>query len=156
MTKENLKSFHFYTGVLIDGNPFEVNYITDFKAAMVGDKLEYSFFTPCHVKAHANPKEIKVAVYDKTFYTYVAYHQEGKQLDPKADPFFTATQAPASPDDFKRFSEAVGLEGYNGEVAISGDTKNFEINTSVREAKEFAYFYDQIIPEAYILRFKLK
>ncbi len=156
MTKENLKDFNFYTGVRIDGNPFQVNYITDFKAGMQGNKLVYSFFTPCHVKAYKDFKEIKVAVYDKTFYTYVAYSQEGKELDPKADPFFTATQAPASPEDYKRFSEAVGLEGYNGDVAISGDTNGLEIETMVREAKEFAYFYDQIIPEAFILRFKKK
>lgn len=156
MTKENLKEFNFYTGVRIDGKPFKVNYITDFKAEMEGDKLVYTFFTPCHVKAFRNFKRVKVAIYDKTFYTYVAYLQENKQVNPHDDPLFTSTQTPASPDDYKRFSEAVGLKAYNGEVAISGDTSGLEIETLVREAKEFAYFYDQIIPEAFILRFKKK
>ena len=114
------------------------------------------FSPPCHVKAFTDFKEIKVAIYDKTFYTYVAYAQEGKEYNPKADSLFTATQAPAAPDDYKRFSTAVGLEDYKGEVAIEGPASGYEIETTVREAKEFAYFYDQIFPEAFILRFKQK
>ena len=50
---------------------------------------------PCRVKAVKDrSQEVKVAVYDNSFYTFVAYIEEGKpSIDPTKDPLFADRQA---------------------------------------------------------------
>lgn len=67
----NLKNFEYFTHVKIDGNPFPVKYVKDFNTKIVKDKVIYQFFIPCHVKADKNDKEVRIAVYDESFYTNI-------------------------------------------------------------------------------------
>lgn len=153
----SIRQFGYFTDVRIDGKRFNVEWIRDFEAELQAGKLVYEFFAPCHVKAAENPKEIKVAVYDDTFYTYVTYITgESSGLDPTRDPKFGDPNAPARPGDFERFSEALGITGFQGKARLEGPLDNFEIQAEVREAPEMKYFMDQIIPEAFVISFSKK
>ncbi|MEJ2154490.1 MAG: DUF1007 family protein [Desulfobacteraceae bacterium] len=158
LSVESLLAFHYFTAARIDGRDYPVQSITDFSAELNNGKLTYEFLVPCRVKALAGrSQEVKVAVYDDSFYTFVSYVEEGKSaIDPSKDPLFANRQAPARPEDFKRFSDAVGLGKYKGKIPIQGDAAKFKIAADVREAPEMAYFFDQIVPQAFILDFRLK
>jgi ABC-type uncharacterized transport system substrate-binding protein len=67
----NLKNFNYFTHVKIDGKAFKVEFVKDFNAKIVKDSVVYHFFVPCHVKALSSFKEIRIAVYDESFYTNV-------------------------------------------------------------------------------------
>ena len=60
------------------------------------------------------------------------------------------------PEDFKRFSSSVGIGKYSGDIQVRGDTSGFNYTVSMRDEREMAYFYKQIIPQAFILQFPLK
>lgn len=68
----NLKNYNYFTHVKIDGSPFEVKFVKDFNAKIIEDSVVYHFFVPCHVKAVSSFKEIRIAVYDESFYTDIS------------------------------------------------------------------------------------
>ncbi len=149
-----LDEYGFFTAIRIAGEPFDVKWATDFNASLENGKLVYDFFVPCHVKAASAPKEIKVAVFDPTFFVYVAYASEStKHFDPSKDPLFTDSSAPADPGDFQRFMAATGLGGFSGEVQLDGAYEKFNVRAKVADAPDMAYFYDQIIPAAFTVQF---
>jgi ABC-type uncharacterized transport system substrate-binding protein len=57
--------------VKIDGKPFEVNFVKDFNPKIIQNRVVYHFFVPCHVKAASSFKEVRIAIYDESFYTSV-------------------------------------------------------------------------------------
>ena len=158
LSVESLLAYHYFTVARVNGNDFPVQKISDFSATLKNGKLIYEFLIPCRVEALPNSsQEVKVAVYDESFYTFVAYVEEGnKAIDPTRDSLFTNRQAPAQPNDFKRFSDAVGLDKFKGAVPVQGEVAKLSVTSDVRDAPEMVYFYDQIIPQAFILEFRLK
>lgn len=156
MTVESLRTFHYFTAVRINGREFQVQTITDFSAELKSGRLVYDFMVPCPVAAEPGRRqEVKVAVYDQSFYTYVAYTAENDTgIDPTKDPKFGAREAPARPEDFERFSKAVGIGKYEGGIQITGDSARFKIVTKVKDEPDMAYFYDQIVPQTFILEFE--
>lgn len=72
----NLENFEYFTHIKIDGKPFKVNFVKDFKAEIVDDIVVYHFFVPCHVKALSSFKEIRIALYDESFYTSLTLVKE--------------------------------------------------------------------------------
>lgn len=158
LSVESLLAYNYFTVAHINGEDFPVRKITDFTAELKNGKLTYEFLVPCRVKAlSGRSQEVKVAVYDDSFYTFVAYVEEGqKALDPTKDPLFANREAPARPEDFQRFSSAVGIGKYKGDVRIKGDADRFALSSEVRDEPTMAYFYKQIIPQAFILAFELK
>lgn len=67
----NLKAFDYFTHIKINGKPFKVKFVKDFSAKIKGDALTYRFFVPCHVLALSTFKEIKISIYDISFYCSV-------------------------------------------------------------------------------------
>jgi ABC-type uncharacterized transport system substrate-binding protein len=67
----NLKKFDYFTHVKINGKLFQVRFVTDFSAEITGGRLVYRFFVPCHVQAIGTFKEVRVSIYDQTFYSHV-------------------------------------------------------------------------------------
>jgi ABC-type uncharacterized transport system substrate-binding protein len=67
----NLKNFEYFTHVKINGEPFEVKSVTDFNAKIVMNRVVYHFFVPCDVKAMSSFQEIRVGIYDESFYSNV-------------------------------------------------------------------------------------
>ena len=150
----NLKEYGYFTDIRIDGKPFQPEWAVDFSCDMDGGRMVYSFTIPCHVAATATEKTVKMAIYDQTFYTFVAYGAEGSPgIDPTADPLFADQSAPANPGDFDRFSQAVGLDEYQGQVEFDGPVDSYAIKSAVEYAPDMAYFFDQITPEAFVVRF---
>ena len=158
LSVESLLPYHYFTVARINGEDFPVQKITGFSAELKEGKLIYEFLVPCRVKAVKDrSQEVKVAVYDDSFYTFVAYVEEGKPgIDPTKDPLFGNRQVPAQPGDFKRFSEATGLGKFSGKAPIQGDAAHFTATADVRDEPEMSYFYDQIVPQAFVLAFRLK
>lgn len=69
----NLANHGYFVHIKIDGQPFEVKFVTDFSARMREGALIYEFTVPCHVRAAARPKQIRVAPYDPTYYTLILF-----------------------------------------------------------------------------------
>jgi ABC-type uncharacterized transport system substrate-binding protein len=67
----SLRDLNYFTHVRINGKPFQVRYVTDFSADLNKGRLIYSFFVPCHVTAISTFKEIRLAVYDQSYYCSV-------------------------------------------------------------------------------------
>ena len=51
------------------GEEFIVKYVKDFSADLNSNRVLYNFFIPCHVSATSSYKEIKLSMYDSTYYT---------------------------------------------------------------------------------------
>ena len=158
LSVNSLLEFHYFTVARINGQDYPVREIKDFVAELKNGKLIYEFLVPCRVTAaQGQSHEVKAAVYDDSFYTFVVYVEEGTAgIDPTTDPLFANREEPARPEDFKRFSSAVGLGKFKGEVQIQGDIANFKIASKVKEEPDMAYFYEQITPQAFVLSFELK
>ncbi|MEA3332582.1 MAG: DUF1007 family protein [Pseudomonadota bacterium] len=68
---ENLRKFDYFMHIKIDGKLFKVKYVTDFSAEITNGKMVYRFFVPCHVRVEEGSKEVKLSIYDSTFYSSV-------------------------------------------------------------------------------------
>ena len=66
---DNLKNFEYFTHIRVEGRPFAVRFVKDFRAEVQKGKLVYRFFVPCHVQAVATPKSVTISVYDPSFYS---------------------------------------------------------------------------------------
>lgn len=153
----SLKDYGYFNDIRIDGKSFKPPWIKDFTATLDGGKLIYDFFLPCHVKAAKTAKNIVIGIYDQSFYVFISLGRDGgKSIDPTKDPKFMDRTAGPNPDDFERFSEAVGLEAYQGNVNIQGPLEKFAIKAEVREAPEMSYFEGQISPEAFVISFQAR
>jgi len=68
----NLCNYRYFTHILIDGETFDVKYVTEFSAEVHDNRLIYTFFVPCHVVVSDQFKHIIVSLFDETYYTDVA------------------------------------------------------------------------------------
>ena len=68
----NLKNYHYFTYITINGKNFPVKFITSFTAVIDANRVTYTFFVPCHVKAYSREKEVKISMYDSEYYTDIA------------------------------------------------------------------------------------
>lgn len=68
----NLKEYQYFTFITIDGKKFEVKFVKNFSTIIKNKKMMFEFFIPCHVKITKTSKEIKFAMYDKSYYTDIA------------------------------------------------------------------------------------
>jgi ABC-type uncharacterized transport system substrate-binding protein len=158
LTVDSLKAYHYFTKIRINGRDAPVQTITDFSAELVGGRLVYNFLVPCPVVAIPDKRQqVKVAVYDDSFYTYIAYTTEGDASpDPTKDPMFANRQAPAQPGDYERFAKAVGLTKFKGDIRVTGNTEPFRITVKIEDAKDMAYFHNQIVPQTAVIAFEPK
>ncbi len=151
----SLKDFDFFTFVLIDGQKFEVSWKTEFTAFMEDGCLIYRFFIPCHVKAAETAKTVKVAIYDPTFFSFVALVDKdgGSGVDPTQDPMFGDPAAQAAPGDYERFINATGYEKQSIDPAFTGRMDEFAVQGSLEAAEDMAYYEGLIIPDAFVVTF---
>jgi ABC-type uncharacterized transport system substrate-binding protein len=89
--KENafsyLSNFSYFTFVRIEGKPFQVNFVKDFSAKIVDEKLAYYFFVPCHVAAINRFKQVVIATYDPSYYTAIFFARKQPAALANADIF---------------------------------------------------------------------
>ncbi|MDY7035941.1 MAG: DUF1007 family protein, partial [Thermodesulfobacteriota bacterium] len=67
----NLNKFDYFTHIKIDEKTFKVKFVKNFSAQIKDNTLIYRFFVPCRVKASSSFKEVKISIYDNTFYCSV-------------------------------------------------------------------------------------
>lgn len=152
-----LQEYDVFTSIMVDGVPKPLEGTSDFSARLEGGKLHYEFFVPIAVSASGQEREVQVGVFDRTFYTFVAYGtKDGKSIDPTKDPLFGNAAAGPNPGDYERFTDAVGLGKGEVDLKVAGELQPYDIHTEVSAQPEMRYFYDQIVPNALIVRFNRK
>ncbi|MDD4952824.1 MAG: DUF1007 family protein [Desulfovibrionaceae bacterium] len=129
----HLKEYNCFTHVLIDGREFEVKWVRDFAATLDQGRLIYRFFVPCHVSAGEAFRDVRVAVFDQTFYTSVAYGPD-----------------PYGPDPGGSGPARVLAQG----LLVKGDLEGLQVQAEVRQAPDMAYYSGQVVPRALVLRFR--
>lgn len=151
----SLRDFDYFTTLYVDGVPREVPDPVEFSAHLEGPKLVYRFFMPLSVPAAGDDAEhdVRVAVYDRSFYSYVSC-DAGGVVNPLNDPLF-GTGAPARPEDYERFKQATGAgEGPSqADVTFDGPAQRFGAAVRTEPARDLAYFYGQIVPDAVVITF---
>ena len=69
----NLKNFHYFTYISVNEKGCSFSSVTEFTAAIHGERLIYRFFIPCIISLGGEEKMVKVAAYDETFYCDIAF-----------------------------------------------------------------------------------
>lgn len=69
----NLKNHNYFTDITINGNKFKIKEFKDFHAKIDSGAMIYYFFLPCDVPATANDQEVKISVYDPTYFVQVLW-----------------------------------------------------------------------------------
>ena len=72
----NLEDYDYFTHIVINGKKFKVKYVKDFSAHLSENRVVYNFFIPCHVSAISSYKEIKISMYDITYYVSISLADE--------------------------------------------------------------------------------
>ncbi len=72
----NLKEHNYFTYITINGNQFKIKGFEDFHAEIDSGSMIYYFFLPCEVPATSSNQEVKIAVYDPTYFVQVLWASE--------------------------------------------------------------------------------
>ena len=64
----NLRDLDFFTHIKIDGKAFKISSVNDFTAEIRDGTVTYRFFVPCHVPASGSFREVKLSLYDQSYY----------------------------------------------------------------------------------------
>ncbi len=64
----NLGKFNYFTRIKINGEPFIVQLVEKFSVFMQDNCVVYNFFIPCKLKTEICYKEIKISIYDDSYY----------------------------------------------------------------------------------------
>jgi ABC-type uncharacterized transport system substrate-binding protein len=78
---DNLKEYSYFTHVRIDGKPFKVQFVKEFRCTLdAANRLVYEFFVPCTVRATSELKTITLGIYDSSFYCDIGYAEGTPKL----------------------------------------------------------------------------
>ncbi len=72
----NLKEHNYFTDITINGNQFNIKEFEDFHAEIDSGSMIYYFFLPCEVPATTRNQEVKIAVYDPTYFVQLLWASE--------------------------------------------------------------------------------
>jgi ABC-type uncharacterized transport system substrate-binding protein len=72
----NLKNFHYFTYVEVEGKERPLNEVQDFRAAIHSGTLEYAFFVPVRVPVGSGETSVTVAAYDESYYCDMAFDED--------------------------------------------------------------------------------
>lgn len=64
---DNLKTFDYFTFIEVDGEPFRVTRVSDFRTGFEDGRLFYEFFVPCRVEGAAE-RSVVLSVHDPEYY----------------------------------------------------------------------------------------
>jgi ABC-type uncharacterized transport system substrate-binding protein len=105
----NLKSFDYFVHIHINGEPFRVQFVKDFSAAIHGNKMTYTFFVPCHVRATSSMKKMRISVYDPEFYSSIFLIRDPLGLE-NAEPFDVSYRVKENPEEAYYFGQIIPQE----------------------------------------------
>jgi len=72
----NLKEYNYFVDITINGKHFKIQGIKDFYAEIDSGVMIYDFFLPCEVTAILDNQEVKIAVYDPTYFVQIIWVSE--------------------------------------------------------------------------------
>lgn len=75
-----LKNYNYFTEIEIDGKPFKIKHIQQFKPQILEGKLVYDFFIPCQVMVSSYKKVVKISVYDKEYFSHINMTEENIKI----------------------------------------------------------------------------
>ena len=67
----NLRNFHYFISIKINGRQFMVKEVRNFTAVIEQNKVSYAFFIPCAMVITPFEQEVKMSVYDESYYVEV-------------------------------------------------------------------------------------
>ena len=73
---ESLPELNYFTNIHIDGMPYEVKSVHDFRISYENGILTYNFFVDCPVTPSKNGTKIKISPYDNEFYLGMFFSKE--------------------------------------------------------------------------------
>jgi ABC-type uncharacterized transport system substrate-binding protein len=76
---DNLKNYHYFLALFVDGKHVALPPIQGFKPSIDAGKLVYSFSLPLAIKVEAASRELRLTIYDDTY--YVAFDKMNPQVD---------------------------------------------------------------------------
>jgi ABC-type uncharacterized transport system substrate-binding protein len=65
---DNLKNYHYFLALFVDGKQRELPRIEEFKPSIEGGRLVYSFSLPLSLDVPASGRELRLTIYDDTYY----------------------------------------------------------------------------------------
>ena len=71
-----IKGYNYFTFIIIDKKSYPVKKVKKFSAEKFSNRIIYEFFIPCQVKAKRSFQEIKIAMYDETYYTDISFYKK--------------------------------------------------------------------------------
>ncbi len=83
----NLKNFHYFTYISVNGKDCSFSSVTEFTAAIHVERLIYRFLIPCRISLDRGEKMVKVAAYDETFYCEIAFSEKDPVLLQNSDSY---------------------------------------------------------------------
>lgn len=72
----NLKNYDYFTYIMWEGDTYIPSSIENFQVRLEEGRLIYEFFVPFQIRSRGSPIQLRVAVYDKSFFCDVAYAEE--------------------------------------------------------------------------------
>jgi ABC-type uncharacterized transport system substrate-binding protein len=69
----NLKNFHYFTYIWVNGNEIQFKKVTQFLASINGNNLTYRFFIPCAITIGDGEAVVTVGAYDESYYCDVGF-----------------------------------------------------------------------------------
>jgi ABC-type uncharacterized transport system substrate-binding protein len=69
----NLKNFHYFTYIWVNGRETPFKKVTQFSASIRGNTLSYRFFIPCVVEIGDAEEVVTVGAYDESYYCDVGF-----------------------------------------------------------------------------------
>jgi len=75
---DNLKNFDYFTFIEVDGKPFKVSRVSDFRTGFEDGRLFYDFFVPCPVQGNGSKRTVLLSVHDPEYYADVYTPEDAK------------------------------------------------------------------------------
>jgi ABC-type uncharacterized transport system substrate-binding protein len=72
----NLKEYDWFTHITINDKQFTIKEINGFYASIDSGVVFYEFFLPCEVTAVERDREVKIAIYDPTYFVQILWASE--------------------------------------------------------------------------------
>ncbi len=76
VTFSNLKKYDWFTYITINGKQFKIKDINGFYAGIDSGVVFYEFFLPCEVTAAERNREVKIAIFDPTYFVQILWASE--------------------------------------------------------------------------------
>ncbi|WP_031385943.1 DUF1007 family protein [Desulfonatronum thiodismutans] len=77
---EYLSEYDYFIQIKVNGSPFHVASVTDFRASIQGHQVVYDFFVPCPIPAGAEPKTVHLLVADMEYFVDLGLKKDGLSI----------------------------------------------------------------------------